>query len=210
MQGLHLVKGRSSVKINVKPRVIVDDLETVRELVTLGTVSAGCRLSRADRRGKLLPRYPNGTRTPLETCIFFMPTPSILHQCQGLRGAGNRDVAVHFASRDGEISRARGAHSNQMRQQSVPIDAEPGTAVRDVWPLSSSIVGRPLATVFKPVDSQCSIGGLYEPDLGDAGALVDWEFDDLVMAGVLGERILRASQGRPACRADRACYSHTR
>ena len=45
-----------------------------------------------------------------------------------------------------------------------------------------------VATVFKPVDSQCPIGGVYEPDLGDAGALIDWEFDDLVVAGGIGRK----------------------
>ena|SRR5271165_5292677 len=37
MQRFDMIKGRISVKVNVKPRVIVDDLETVKELVTLGT-----------------------------------------------------------------------------------------------------------------------------------------------------------------------------
>ena len=45
-----------------------------------------------------------------------------------------------------------------------------------------------VATAFKPVDSQCSIGGVYEPDLGDAGALIDWEFDDLVVTGGTGRK----------------------
>ena len=45
-----------------------------------------------------------------------------------------------------------------------------------------------IATVLKPVDSQCSIDGVYEPDLGDAGALVDREFDDLVVAGGTGRK----------------------
>jgi DNA-binding transcriptional LysR family regulator len=37
MQGFDMVKGRTTVKVNVNPKVVVDDLEMVRELVTLGT-----------------------------------------------------------------------------------------------------------------------------------------------------------------------------
>jgi DNA-binding transcriptional LysR family regulator len=37
LQCFDMVRGRSSARIHVKPRVIVDDLETVRELLMLGT-----------------------------------------------------------------------------------------------------------------------------------------------------------------------------
>jgi DNA-binding transcriptional LysR family regulator len=59
MRHFHLVKGRSSVKITIKPRVIVDDLETVRELVTLGTGIGWMPdfLAQTDV-GKLLPAVP--------------------------------------------------------------------------------------------------------------------------------------------------------
>jgi len=59
MQSLNLVKGRSTVKINVKPRIIVDDLETVRELLILGTGIGWLPdfLAQADA-GKLLPAVP--------------------------------------------------------------------------------------------------------------------------------------------------------
>lgn len=59
MQRIDMVKGRTSVKINVKPRVTVDDLETVRELVTLGTGIGWLPdfLAQTDA-GSLLPAVP--------------------------------------------------------------------------------------------------------------------------------------------------------
>lgn len=56
---LYLVKGRSSVKVDAKPRVIVDDLETVRELLILGTGIGWLPdfLAQTDA-GKLLPAVP--------------------------------------------------------------------------------------------------------------------------------------------------------
>jgi len=76
MQGLHLVKGRSSVKINVKPRVIVDDLETVRELVTLGTGIGWLPdfLAQTDG-GKLLPAVPEWRANPAGDVHFLYANP---------------------------------------------------------------------------------------------------------------------------------------
>lgn len=59
MRRLCLVRGRSSMKVNVKPRVIVDDLETVKELVTLGTGIGWLPDFLAQTgSGKLLPAVP--------------------------------------------------------------------------------------------------------------------------------------------------------
>jgi DNA-binding transcriptional LysR family regulator len=37
VRNIHLLNGRKSVKVEVRPKVIADDLETVKELVALGT-----------------------------------------------------------------------------------------------------------------------------------------------------------------------------
>lgn len=59
LRHFRLVRGRSTVKVDVKPRVIVDDLETVRELVMLGTGIGWLPdfLAQAEG-GKLLPAVP--------------------------------------------------------------------------------------------------------------------------------------------------------
>ena len=38
-------------------------------------------------------------------------------------------------------------------------------------------------TAFKPVDRQCAIDGMYEPDFADPGALVSGDFSEPVVAG---------------------------
>jgi DNA-binding transcriptional LysR family regulator len=59
MQHFDMVRGRSAVKINVRPRVTVDDLETVRELLMLGTGIGWLPdfLALVDA-GKLVPAVP--------------------------------------------------------------------------------------------------------------------------------------------------------
>lgn len=76
MRRLHLTKGRSSVRINVKPRITVDDLETVRELVTLGTGIGWLPdfLAQTDV-GKLLPAVPEWRANSAGDVHFLYANP---------------------------------------------------------------------------------------------------------------------------------------
>jgi DNA-binding transcriptional LysR family regulator len=76
LQRLYLVKGRSSVKINVKARVIVDDLETVKELVTLGTGIGWLPDFHAQTdAGKLLPAVPGWRANSVGDVHFLYANP---------------------------------------------------------------------------------------------------------------------------------------
>jgi len=58
-RSFHMIKGRSSVKVDVNPKVIVDDFETIKELVALGTGVGWLPdfLAQASA-GKLVPAVP--------------------------------------------------------------------------------------------------------------------------------------------------------
>jgi DNA-binding transcriptional LysR family regulator len=76
MQRFYLVKGRSSVKIDVKPKVIVDDLETVKELVALGTgVGWLPDFLALTEAGRLLPAVPGWRARSVGQVHFLYANP---------------------------------------------------------------------------------------------------------------------------------------
>jgi DNA-binding transcriptional LysR family regulator len=72
MQRFHLVKGTASVKIDGKPKILVDDLTTVRELIALGTGIGWLPdlLAQSDA-GRLVPAVP-GWRAKTAGQLHFL------------------------------------------------------------------------------------------------------------------------------------------
>jgi DNA-binding transcriptional LysR family regulator len=76
MRHFYLVKGRSSVKIDVEPRVIVDDLDTVKELVALGTGVGWLPDYLAQTEaGRLLPAVPTWSARSVGQVHFLYANP---------------------------------------------------------------------------------------------------------------------------------------
>lgn len=76
MRRLELVRGRSSVKVDVNPTVVVDDLQTVKELVALGTGVGWLPdfLAQTDGAG-MVPAVPGWQARPVGEVHFLFANP---------------------------------------------------------------------------------------------------------------------------------------
>jgi DNA-binding transcriptional LysR family regulator len=76
MRRLELLRGRSSVKIDVNPTVVVDDLQTVKELVALGTGVGWLPdfLAQTDGAG-MVPAVPGWHARPVGEVHFLFANP---------------------------------------------------------------------------------------------------------------------------------------
>ena len=71
-RSFYMVKRGSSVKINVNPKVVVDNLETIKELVELGTgVSWLPDFLAQTANGKIVPAVPGWRAKPVEQVHFL-------------------------------------------------------------------------------------------------------------------------------------------
>src|SRR5437763_9918173 len=101
-------------------------------------------------------------------------------RAQRHRTMGNSAVSVN---RKGCDEGSNAASLYQPRHHRIPVNADSEDGADGCFPFQLLIDRTPISTVFEPVDCQCSICGMDQPDFGNAGTLVERDFDALIVAG---------------------------
>ena len=73
--------------------------------------------------------------------------------------------------------------SDYLGEHPVPINGDPGNGSERYLSFELKQDRTPVVSCFQPVESQNALDGVYEPNLADTGALVNWKFDAPVMVG---------------------------